>query len=63
LGFEEFVGSGRSVLQITPRPAGESWAGHIEAGQSTFVSAPTPLIPAFAAELDGTVAAGESYYN
>jgi acyl-CoA synthetase (AMP-forming)/AMP-acid ligase II len=29
----------------------ESWADHIEADQSTFTYAPTPFIPAFAAEM------------
>jgi len=29
----------------------ESWADHVEADQSTFTYAPTPFIPAFAAEL------------
>jgi acyl-CoA synthetase (AMP-forming)/AMP-acid ligase II len=29
----------------------QSWAGHVEADASTFTYAPTPLIPAFAAEL------------
>jgi fatty-acyl-CoA synthase len=29
----------------------ESWVDHIEADRSTFTYAPTPLIPAFAAQL------------
>jgi fatty-acyl-CoA synthase len=29
----------------------ESWADHIEADRSTFTYAPTPFIPAFAAEM------------
>jgi acyl-CoA synthetase (AMP-forming)/AMP-acid ligase II len=41
----------------------ESWVAHVEAERSTFTYAPTPLIPAFAAELrrrPGALAALES---
>lgn len=42
--------TGGTVTFLHPYTA-ESWADHIEADQSTFTYAPTPFIPAFAAQM------------